>query len=97
MSTVTGEGAGKEGSRERGGGLFDLGGQAVVSCADRALSMGRSASPPPPDCKPSTHYIYNQNKIDLPPYTQCLPPPSAFIHGDLWGSFIFSSKVNPEL
>ena len=33
-------------------------------------------------------YIYNQKRIDLPSYTQCLPLHSALIHGDLWGSFI---------
>ena len=38
-------------------------------------------------CRPCTHYMYYQNGIDLHPYTQCFPPPSAFIHGGLWGSF----------
>ena len=35
-----------------------------------------------------TIIIYNQNRIDFPPYTQCFLPPRAFIHGDPWGSFI---------
>ena len=48
-------------------------------------------------CKPSTHYTYIQNRIDLHSYTQCLPPPSAFIHGDLWGSFIALDRADLEL
>ena len=48
-------------------------------------------------CKPSTHFMYNQNRIDLHPYIQCLPPPIAFIHGDLWGSFRVLDKGKIEL
>ena len=46
---------------------------------------------------PSTHYTYIQNRIDLHKYRQCLPPPSAFIHGDLWGSFIVLDRGDLEL
>ena len=42
-------------------------------------------------------YTYNQNRIDLQSYTQCLPPPSALIHGDLWGSFIVLDGGHLEL
>ena len=45
----------------------------------------------------STHYKYIQNRIDLHSYTQCLPPPSEFIHGDLWGSFIVLDRGDLEL
>ena len=48
-------------------------------------------------CKHSTHYTYIQNRIDLNPYTQCLTSPSAFIHGDLWGSFRVLDKGEIEL
>ena len=38
--------------------------------------------------------IYYQNGIDLHTYTQCLPPPSAFIHEDLWRSLIGLDRVD---
>ena len=48
-------------------------------------------------CKQSTQYLHHKNRRDFPQYTPSFPIPSAFIHGDLWGSFIVLDRGDLEL